>query len=134
VGTRNGARRRTGRSGRGDALRFPRHHACLGGVVAVAPKIIDGAGRAGSDAARLLPDSPVEFFDLWPERDDELNGWYDKQCLDLAPWFELHGHGYGPLWFLARGQVLDCLNKPYEYRLADLQRRAADIFAAGARV
>src|SRR5262249_36958422 len=26
------------------------------------------------------PDAPVEFFDLWPEREDELYRWYEDMC------------------------------------------------------
>jgi hypothetical protein len=74
------------------------------------------------------PDASVEFFDLWPERNEELNRWYDKLCADLSPQFELHGHGYGPLWWLAEGDVLECLTKPYEHALETLRRRSAEIF------
>jgi hypothetical protein len=74
------------------------------------------------------PNATVEFFDIWPERDDELNHWYEGLCVNSAPPFELHGHGYGPLWWLAKGKVLECLSKPYEYPLETLQQRAAALF------
>ena len=74
-----------------------------------------------------LPGLAVEFFDLWPEREDELNRWYEGMCQSHAPRFELHGHGYGPLWWLAGGAVLDCLTKPYEQPLESLQQRSATL-------
>ncbi|MDB5345835.1 MAG: hypothetical protein JWP89_4212 [Schlesneria sp.] len=74
------------------------------------------------------PQCPVEFFDVWPERDAELNRWYEMQCVDAEPKFELHGHGYGPLWWLANGKVLECLAKPYDLPLKEIQRRSAAIF------
>jgi hypothetical protein len=43
---------------------------------------------------------------------------------------ELHGHGYGPLWWLAGGVVLVCLTKPYERPLASLQQRSAALLQA----
>ncbi len=73
------------------------------------------------------PGTEVEFFDLWPERDGELNAWYDRTCRDYSPGFELHGHGYGPLWWLSRGVVIGCLTEPYEERLPDLQKYSADL-------
>jgi len=48
-------------------------------------------------------------------------------CRDHAA-FELHGHGYGPLWWLADGVILDCLTKPYEPRLRSLKERSAVLF------
>ena len=74
------------------------------------------------------PDASVEFFDMWLERDDELNRWYEVQCVNSSPRFELHGHGYGPLWWMAEGEVLDCLTKPYGYPLRELQLRSAGSF------
>jgi hypothetical protein len=82
----------------------------------------------GSTRGHWSPDSFVEFFDLWPERDGELNRWYDALCASASPWFELHGHGYGPLWWLASGKVLECITKPYEYSLEELQQRSAAVF------
>jgi hypothetical protein len=70
----------------------------------------------------------VEFFDLWLEQNEELKRWYDAQCASARPMFELHGHGYGPLWWLVNGNVLDCLTKPYEYSLTELQQRSSMIF------
>jgi hypothetical protein len=78
-----------------------------------------------------LPDTPVEFFDLWPERDDKLNRWYEGICQSHALRFELHGHGYGPLWWLAGGVVLGCQTKPYELPLESLQERAAAYLRTG---
>jgi hypothetical protein len=78
-----------------------------------------------------LPGAPVEFFDLWPEREDELNSWYEGMCHSHAPRFELHGHGYGPLWWLAGGVVLECQTKPYELPLEALRERSAAIFRVG---
>lgn len=72
----------------------------------------------------------VGFFDLWPECDGELNRWYEVLCANSSPQFELHGHGYGPLWWLAEGEVLDCLSRPYEYTLESLQQRSAGLFEA----
>lgn len=74
------------------------------------------------------PDARVEFFDLWPERDDDLNRWYEDLCAFAFPRFELHGHGYGPLWWLSDGKVIECFTKPYEYSLQDLQKRSTQIF------
>src|SRR5437899_3241305 len=70
-----------------------------------------------------LPSCLVEFFELWPERDESLNSWYEDMCKTYAMIFELHGHGYGPLWWLVSGEVIDCLTKPYEYSLETLQQR-----------
>jgi hypothetical protein len=70
----------------------------------------------------------ARFFDLWPERDGELNHWYETLCIHGSPLFTLHGHGYGPLWWLAEGRILDCLPKPYEYSLESLQQRSAALF------
>jgi hypothetical protein len=80
-----------------------------------------------------LPGCPVEFFDLRPEQEEELNRWYDALCRSHWPRFALHGDGYGPLWWLARGQVLDCLSKPYGYCLESLQRRSECCFKASSR-
>lgn len=71
------------------------------------------------------PDASVEFFDLWPEREDGLNRWYEEICKSHFPQLELHGHGYGPLWWMAHGVVLDCLTKPYEHPLTLLRQRSA---------
>lgn len=84
-----------------------------------------------STRGQWSPDSPAEFFDLWPERDDELNRWYEALCVSSSPRFELHGHGYGPLWWLAEGKVLGCLTKPYDHTLEDLQQRSAALFQEG---
>lgn len=70
----------------------------------------------------------MEFFDLWPERDGELNHWYDALCLSASPRFVLHGHGYGPLWWLSQGEVLECITKPYEHPLEELKKRFALAF------
>lgn len=43
-----------------------------------------------------LPASVVEFFDLRPEHDEELNRWYERQCREESAGFALHGDGYGP--------------------------------------
>jgi hypothetical protein len=75
-----------------------------------------------------LPSSSLEFFELWPERDESLNSWYEDMCKSYALRFELHGHGYGPLWWLVRGEVIDCLSKPYGHSLETLQRRSVAIF------
>jgi len=80
---------------------------------------------------RWLPDAPVTFFDLWPEREAELDRWYEGLCATYAPRFELHGHGYGPLWWLAAGAIVDCLTKPYLYPLAELQERSRSAFGGG---
>jgi hypothetical protein len=74
------------------------------------------------------PKSPIEFFDLWPEEDETLNSWYDGECRAAYPKFELHGHGYGPIWWLANGKVLDCLTGPYNFPLGELQERSKAIF------
>src|SRR5215813_9873275 len=52
------------------------------------------------------PNAPVAFFALWPEGEDALNRWYEGLCEQYSPRFELHGHGYGPLWWVAGGAVL----------------------------
>jgi hypothetical protein len=83
-----------------------------------------------STRGQWFPDSHVEFFELWPERDSDLNRWYDALCVSASPRFELHGHGYGPLWWLAAGKVLDCITKPYEYPQEELQQRSAAVFRA----
>jgi hypothetical protein len=82
--------------------------------------------------AQWSPKCPVKFFVLWPEKDDELNQWYEQLCQQERPRFELHGHGYAPLWWLARGQVVDCLAKPYEVDAAMLQKRSARAFQSDA--
>lgn len=81
-----------------------------------------------STLGQWSPDPLVELFDLWPERDDELNRWYDALCVSLSPRFELHGHGYGPLWWMANGKVLECITRPYEYPLEELQERSVAVF------
>ena len=88
---------------------------------------------AALESSRQLwsPGASVMFFDLWPEREDELNRWYEGLCQSHAPRLELHGHGYGPLWWLAGGVVLECLTRPYEQPLASLQRRSAALLRAG---
>jgi hypothetical protein len=70
-----------------------------------------------------LPGLQVSFFDLRPESDEALHGWYDGFCAIHSPQFELHGHGYGPFWWLANGEIVDCLTKPCEYTLEALQQR-----------
>lgn len=74
------------------------------------------------------PDASIAFFDLWPERDEKLNRWYESLCVNSSPRFELHGHGYGPLWWLAEGKVLECITKPYDYPLEILQQRSKEVF------
>jgi hypothetical protein len=74
------------------------------------------------------PGTPVQFFDLWPEQEEELYCWYEQLCEQYAPRLALHGHGYGPLWWLTRGVVLDCLYKPYEFPLEELQQRSQVVF------
>jgi hypothetical protein len=81
-----------------------------------------------STCRQWSPNASVKFFDLWPERDEELNRWYTALCTNLSPRLELHGHGYGPLWWLAEGEVLECLIKPYEYSLETIQQRSAELF------
>ena len=81
-----------------------------------------------STRAFWSPAIVVEFFDLWPERDHELNRWYEALCISLSPRFELHGHGYGPLWWLANGKVLECITKPYDYPLEELRQRSSRVF------
>ncbi|MFL5244031.1 MAG: hypothetical protein ACJ8FY_18160 [Gemmataceae bacterium] len=73
---------------------------------------------------------PVDFYALWPEKDAELNRWYGDLIREQYPRFELHGHGYAPFWWLIKGQVVDCLTKPYETKLAWLQDRSARAFRA----
>lgn len=73
------------------------------------------------------PDFLVLFFELCPEGNDELNRWYEALCINSSPRFELHGHGYGPLWWLTHGDVLDCLTRPYDYALEELQQRSAGV-------
>jgi hypothetical protein len=70
----------------------------------------------------------VEFFDLWPESEEALTGWYEELCITSSPRFVLHGHGYGPLWWLAEGKVLSCLAKPYEYPMEELQQRSKSLY------
>jgi hypothetical protein len=77
-----------------------------------------------------LPAVAVEFFDLWPERDAGLNSWYDRLCESHSQ-FELHGHGYGPLWWLAGGKMLACRSKPYESPIEDLRGYSALLLRAG---
>src|SRR5262245_43923015 len=57
-----------------------------------------------SNQEQWLPGVLVAFFDLWPEREEALLAWYEEQCRLHWPRFELHGHGWGPLWWLVRGQ------------------------------
>lgn len=78
--------------------------------------------------AEWSPNSPVGFFVLWPEEEDELRRWYEELCRQHAPRFELHGHGYGPLWWLVEGQVVDCMSRPYEAGRPALQERSARAF------
>ncbi|HTI52055.1 MAG TPA: hypothetical protein VL475_13920 [Planctomycetaceae bacterium] len=74
-----------------------------------------------------LPGAPVAFFDLWPEREEALHAWYDELCELRFPKFELHGHGYGPFWWLTNGQIVDCLTKPCEHTLEALQQRYVEL-------
>jgi hypothetical protein len=78
------------------------------------------------------PGRPVDFFELWPERDAELNHWYEELIHHSWPRFELHGHGYAPFWWLRQGEVIDCLTNPYEAGLAVLQERSAHVFQSTA--
>ena len=74
------------------------------------------------------PSAEVAFFDLRPEAGAGLGRWYEAWVAQHAARFELHGHGYGPLWWLAGGAVLGCLAKPYDRPPADLERRSAALF------
>ena len=74
-----------------------------------------------------LPGVPVSFFELQPESDEDLQGWYDKFCEVHFPQFELHGHGYGPFWWLSNGEVLDCLAKPCDHTRYALQQRYSQL-------
>jgi hypothetical protein len=87
--------------------------------------------RLESSQGQWSPNYPVSFFVLWPEKDGELNRWYDELCRQEYPRFELHGHGYAPLWWLIDGRVVDCLMKPYEANLRALQMRSAKAFQSG---
>jgi hypothetical protein len=79
------------------------------------------------------PQASVDFFALWPENDRELNRWYDELCRQQSTQFELHGHGYAPLWWLTNGIIVDCLAKPYQESLAALQTRSAAAFRGASR-
>ena len=52
-------------------------------------------------------------------------------CERHAPRFELHGHGYGPLWWQFAGVVVECLTKPYEQPLISLQQRSSILLQIG---
>jgi hypothetical protein len=103
------------------------------GLVAVAWSPWHRQSRAVLDSLESAqqqwsPGRPVDFYILWPEKDAELNRWYENLCREKYPRFELHGHGYAPLWWLVRGHVIDCLIKPYQTRLETLQQRSVKAF------
>jgi hypothetical protein len=72
----------------------------------------------------------VSFFELWPEREQGIRGWYNQLCQSYAPEFELHGHVFGPLWWLVDGDIVGCQLKPYELGLRVLQARSASLLEA----
>jgi hypothetical protein len=78
------------------------------------------------------PKHAIEFFEIVPEAQDELNRWYEELCRLYSPRFELHGHGWGPLWWVANGEVLDCLTKPYELPLETSIQRSVNVLLSGA--
>jgi hypothetical protein len=71
---------------------------------------------------------PIDFFELWPEKDANLSQWYEELVNRSWPRFELHGHGYAPFWWLRQGEVVDCLSKPYDVELTALQERSKKVF------
>jgi hypothetical protein len=73
--------------------------------------------------AEWSPNHAIRFFLLWPEHDEALNRWYEEKLAEY-PQLELHGHGYAPLWWLRDGAIVDCLTRPYELPLAELQMRS----------
>ena len=77
---------------------------------------------------RWSPVWQVEFFDLRPESDEELNRWYESVLREYWPRFELSAGGYGPFWWVTRGRVIDYLTKPYNLSLEELERRSAAAF------
>jgi hypothetical protein len=81
-----------------------------------------------SSQSQWSPGRPVSFFELWPEKDANLNQWYQDLTHQKWPRFELHGHGYAPFWWLRHGEVIDCLSKPYQAGLPGLQKRSTVAF------
>jgi hypothetical protein len=85
-------------------------------------------GALEESQRRWSPNASVEFFELWPENEPALRQWYEDVCRSHAERFELHGHGYGPLWWLANGTVLNCIKKPYERSLDSLESASIAAF------
>ena len=71
---------------------------------------------------------PIGFFVLHPESEQRLNDWYMDLCRLYEPRFLLHGNGWGPFWWLVRGTIIDCVEKPYEFRIAELVERTVGNF------
>ena len=74
-------------------------------------------------------DLRIEYFDIWPEKNEELNRWYEGLCEEYADQFELHGHGYGPLWWVRDGVILRSMTKPYELDFGEVKRLSAFLLA-----
>ena len=75
---------------------------------------------------------PISFFVLCPAGDRRLADWYSDLYHLYEPRFTLHGHGWGPFWWLVRGTIVDCLTKPYEQSIEQLRERTLKAFEAAA--
>jgi len=66
---------------------------------------------------------PVAFFVLRPEDDEQINAWYEA-LMSKHPDMELHGHGYGPFWWIRDRAIVDCMRNPYRLSLEELKSRS----------
>ena len=65
----------------------------------------------------------VDFYMLRPEDDQQLNAWY-KSLFNEYPQFALHGHGWGPFWWVKDGKIVDCESHPYAMTDVELRERS----------
>jgi hypothetical protein len=79
--------------------------------------------------SRWFPEHEVNFYELHPEAEEELNRWYDEMLQTYHPRFALHGHGNGPIWWMERGEVVACTDRPaHAYTVDELQRYSRKAF------
>ncbi len=73
------------------------------------------------------PNMAVNFYILDVEAEEQLSKWYENKCLAYQEKFTLHGHGWGPFWWMRQGQIVDCVSIPWKD--CDVQQRSIEAFA-----
>lgn len=84
---------------------------------------LDKLNALKATSLEWCPNDPVAFYVIRPEDDNQLNAWYES-LFDKYPQFQLHGHGWGPFWWVNDGKIVDCVHKPWNISDDDLRARS----------